>query len=593
MTETVHLGLPLIAAGQAQKHVTHNEALTRLDGLVQLAVKSRTLTTPPVSPAEADRYIVAAASTGAWAGKAGMLALASAGNWLFTAPSRGFLAYVEADRRLVVYDGTAWVDVSTVLAVQNLPLLGINTAADTTNRLAAKSEAVLLSAIEAASGGSGDIRVVINKELASDTASVMFQAGYSGRAELGLSGDDNIALKVSADGSTWRSAMTVDRTNGTAAFTNAPTAPTLPAGTATTQLATSAFVSTAISGLSSHATLGLLINPYFEISQERGSTAVTVGPSAAGANTYALDQWTVQARGTMAVSAQQVAAPFGVDGFRRLQNGLRVTVTTAQASLGANDGLCIEQPIEGTFLAALGLGTADARGVDIAMVVQASVAGTYTIYVQNAARDRSWNSNVTLVANTPTVVFVSVPAITSGNWATTNAVADYIGVSLGAGSSLQTATLASWQSNSARGHASTLNMAATNATTFTVAFAQAFPSGVLPYTSAAQITGENLARLLLLRRPWDEELRRCRRYWEEISVSIQSPSGGSANIIVPFSYEEKRSIPTLTLGNYAASYAAGYGSTYPYLRTGGLFQIVANAVNAYIVDQRILVAARM
>ena len=68
MTETTHLGLPYLAAAQAQKHVTHNEALSRLDAVVQLAVIDTTLTVPPGSPAEGDRYIVADGATGAWAG---------------------------------------------------------------------------------------------------------------------------------------------------------------------------------------------------------------------------------------------------------------------------------------------------------------------------------------------------------------------------------------------------------------------------------------------------------------------------------------------------------------------------------------------
>jgi hypothetical protein len=52
MTATPRLSLPLLAAGQAQKHVTHNDALTRLDGLIHLAVASRSETTPPGSPTE-------------------------------------------------------------------------------------------------------------------------------------------------------------------------------------------------------------------------------------------------------------------------------------------------------------------------------------------------------------------------------------------------------------------------------------------------------------------------------------------------------------------------------------------------------------
>jgi hypothetical protein len=67
---TVALGLPLLLAEQAQKHVTHNEALRALDAIVQLAVKDRDLTVAPPSPSEGDRYIVAASPTGIWSGHA-------------------------------------------------------------------------------------------------------------------------------------------------------------------------------------------------------------------------------------------------------------------------------------------------------------------------------------------------------------------------------------------------------------------------------------------------------------------------------------------------------------------------------------------
>ena len=69
MSDTsTHLLLPYLLAAQAQKHVTLNEALRLLDGLVQLAVLDRHLTAPPASPADGDRHIVASGATGAWAG---------------------------------------------------------------------------------------------------------------------------------------------------------------------------------------------------------------------------------------------------------------------------------------------------------------------------------------------------------------------------------------------------------------------------------------------------------------------------------------------------------------------------------------------
>src|SRR4029078_12079878 len=65
MTTPPHLALPLIAAAQAQKHVTHNEALLAVDTLLHCAVKDKDLAAPPASPAEGDRYIRAGTASAA------------------------------------------------------------------------------------------------------------------------------------------------------------------------------------------------------------------------------------------------------------------------------------------------------------------------------------------------------------------------------------------------------------------------------------------------------------------------------------------------------------------------------------------------
>ena len=214
MSETPHLGLPLLAAAQAQKHVTHNEALLALDALVQLCVLDATRTDPPPDPDEGDRHIVAAGATGAWAGHDGAVAAFLSGGWVFVAPRRGFVALDAAENLLLVHDGTGWRDLSTALRLQNLGRLGVNATADDTNRLAVRSPAALFSNVPAGEGGTGDVRLTVNRETAADTASLVFQSGWSGRAELGLAGDDAFRLKVSADGAAWTEAMAVDPATG-------------------------------------------------------------------------------------------------------------------------------------------------------------------------------------------------------------------------------------------------------------------------------------------------------------------------------------------------------------------------------------------
>jgi hypothetical protein len=107
---TPNLALPFIAQGQAQKEVTHNEALLRLDALVQLAVRSRSLAAPPGSPADGERWIVAASATGAWAGQSNKIAAWQDGTWSFFAPAIGWRAQVEDERLAVVWQDGAWRD---------------------------------------------------------------------------------------------------------------------------------------------------------------------------------------------------------------------------------------------------------------------------------------------------------------------------------------------------------------------------------------------------------------------------------------------------------------------------------------------------
>ena len=210
---TTHLLLPYILAAQAQKHVTHNEALRLLDGLVQLSVLDRDLTTPPGSPADGDRYIVGSGATGDWAGWDLNVALFTDGAWLRLPPGMGWRAWVEDEGLLLVYDGSAWTG-TTPASLQKLALLGLGTTADTSNPFSAKLNAALWTAKTVAEGGNGDLFYTMNKESAGDDLGLTLQTNFVTKALLGLFGSDQFRVAVSADGSTFLDGLSVDNATG-------------------------------------------------------------------------------------------------------------------------------------------------------------------------------------------------------------------------------------------------------------------------------------------------------------------------------------------------------------------------------------------
>ena len=204
--ETTILSLPLILPAQAQKHVTHNEAIAALDLIVQLAVIDRTLTTAPALPALGDRHIVAVGATGPWVGQAGRIALYTATGWQFTQPLAGWQAHVLAEGQTAVFDGLVWEALSD--GPLTVTQLGVSATADATNRLSVSSPAVLLN-----HAGAGH-QLKLNKAAAGNTASLLFQTGFGGRAEMGTAGSDDFSVKVSADGATWFTALESEAASG-------------------------------------------------------------------------------------------------------------------------------------------------------------------------------------------------------------------------------------------------------------------------------------------------------------------------------------------------------------------------------------------
>lgn len=208
---TNRVKLPYILQSQSQKEVTHNSGLDLIDALLQAAMVSVGVNTPPGSPVAGDCYVVGTSPTGAWAGQAKAVAFYTTG-WNFIAPWEGLTVWANDANALYTYDGAAWGLTYNLSSFQNLSMLGVNTSADATNKLAVASVAILFTHV------GGDMQVKINKNAAGDKASFLFQTNWSARAEFGLLGDDNFTLKVSPDGSTFYDSLKMLAASGRVAL---------------------------------------------------------------------------------------------------------------------------------------------------------------------------------------------------------------------------------------------------------------------------------------------------------------------------------------------------------------------------------------
>ncbi len=217
-----NLGLPFYLTKLNEFEVQHNEALLMLDALVMLAVKDRDLSAPPLSPALGDRYLVKATGTGDFAGNDNRIAQYDTGGWNFYAPQVGWTCYIQDERVLLDVErngmGAAALDVlGGISEIQGRVCSAVGTTARLQQlRFRAKLNNVLWTA--KIGGGRRRRRraTSCSKENSAATLSFLFQDNFSGRAGIGLTGDDDLHFKVSPDGSAWTDALTLDKSTGSA-----------------------------------------------------------------------------------------------------------------------------------------------------------------------------------------------------------------------------------------------------------------------------------------------------------------------------------------------------------------------------------------
>jgi hypothetical protein len=89
----------------------------------QESIKDKDLSTPPISPSEGDRYIVASVASGDWLTHENDITEYIDSAWVFTTPSEGFTCEIEDENKIYTFNGTSWVTMSSIIdhsVLQNL-----------------------------------------------------------------------------------------------------------------------------------------------------------------------------------------------------------------------------------------------------------------------------------------------------------------------------------------------------------------------------------------------------------------------------------------------------------------------------------------
>jgi len=277
-----------------------------------------------------------------------------------------------------------------------------------------------------------------------------------------------------------------------------------------------------IGSQSSLSNRNLIINGAMQVAQ-RGTSAFSISTAA---NTYTLDRWRANASGGGVFSVQQDSdSPTG------FIESSKITVTTADSSIGSSDFYHFRQTIEGYNFSSLGYGASDAKTMTISFYVKSSVTGVYNVLFRNNAGNRGYLTTYTInSANTWERKTITVEGDVTGTWPTDNTGSLIISYSFGGNA---TATTNQWGTAIDEKSSGTVDLIATLNATW-------------------QITGVQLElgeqATPFEHRSYGDELARCQRYYYEnpafTGVGLGSSAIARATATHPTSM---RASPSLTI----------------------------------------------
>ena len=279
-----------------------------------------------------------------------------------------------------------------------------------------------------------------------------------------------------------------------------------------------------------------IINGAMVIDQRNAGASVTI----TGVN-YSVDRFfgyaSVTSKFTLQQNAGAVTPPAGFKNYLG-------AVSSAITSLGAGDFYLITHRIEGYNIADLAWGTASAAAVTLSFKVYSSLTGTFGGTLANGAGNRSYPFTYSIpVANTWTIISITITGDTTGTWATDNSNGISINFGLGVGTTYS-GTANAWSGTTYFSATGAVSVVGTNAATW--------------YVTGVQLEKGSTATSFDYR-DYGRELIMCQRYYTFLGgVSYAGIASGmlpnTTNAIFTIMYPvAMRSAPSISYSNLIAT----------------------------------------
>ena len=204
------LTLPYIQPAQAQKHVTHNQAIRQIDGLIHMSVVSDALSTPPTEQAESKCYLVPPNAQDDWQGWAHHVAIWQDAAWMFLTPKTGWRLFVSNQKKLMVYLRSAWVILADANPHHSLEALSIHATTTETQRLAVQSHTILWTSISQSDDAASGVIHILNKNAESQDNGLVFQNNYKPHLSMGCFGSNDFKISRIDEAGAHQDSLTLD-----------------------------------------------------------------------------------------------------------------------------------------------------------------------------------------------------------------------------------------------------------------------------------------------------------------------------------------------------------------------------------------------